>query len=620
MLTQEERNRKAEIEKKLAEKGLLPDGYSPDVPERKSNMSNKFMERLKIGFGNDKGKVMYLKKNAQKLGIEDATINAKGELVVKEGGSWKRLNPPGPDVGDIANMVGHSVVPAGASIGTGAGFVAGGPMGSVVGATAGGAGAEGVRQDIGAMLGTNYTESPADALQAILAEGSISGISQAVALGAVKGLQALKGPAKQALAKTLENTANIPSEFTAYAMEHPEVLKNVGDIKLPSGRIYKISQGVQKQILEALDDTGKAIGKSVAGGVKANPANVVDDMIKDARPGITIGKELVPEQSGVSALIDKDAKAFEGAVNKVKEVAGSVLPQESKEANLKMFNINDLKERFITGVQKQIDNWGGVDRFTATDKTIIADIMKDIDDAQGRYGAKVSFNKLHNIKEKIYDLVKFEKGKTMGGRADTPGESYLKGVAKDINTQLGDAYEPYKLANQKFSQIKEATKGLPSETTKFVKNLKGSLIKVVKGNADEITMDQLEKLDDIYKTVYNKSFLDPVKKMAEEYRIKSGTVSAFKGKVDPSILASGLTLSGGSALQGGINTLAGQGTHGAGIAGTLGLLLAMSSSPKVAKLGIQGASLLGKVGRRMAIPEGARSFGIQAIPRLLKSN
>jgi len=165
-------------------------GESPDRPLFKEPNRNwlqgAFWDQLKIGVGDDAGKIAYLKK----IGFEDVKLNKQGALVVKEDGAWKYFNRPGPSMSDVANAPGHLIVPAAQGVGSAVGFGLGAAtlnpgaafLGGVAGGAAGGAAGETTRMGLGLLAGTQSKFDKGSIGWATAGGGVYGGISSSLAL------------------------------------------------------------------------------------------------------------------------------------------------------------------------------------------------------------------------------------------------------------------------------------------------------------------------------------------------------------------------------------------------------------------------------------------------------
>jgi len=180
------------------------------------------IERAKIGFGNDAGKVRYLKDH-----FDDATLNSKGELVVKDKGFWYRVNPKGLDIGDVANLPGHLIAPLVSSayaIPTIA-ATGGNPLAVTAMTGLGGSAGEALRQIIGTAVGTNYMKTPGEAAKSIAAEGALMAAPVAVGYGIAK----LKVPMGETLKTLAREDAKSFGDTILYSLGKvlsPEDLSN----------------------------------------------------------------------------------------------------------------------------------------------------------------------------------------------------------------------------------------------------------------------------------------------------------------------------------------------------------------------------------------------------------
>lgn len=186
---------------------------TPDTAVQESPVS--VFDRAKLSFGDDKGKVNYLKKN-----YKEAAFNSDG-LVVNDNGVWKQVDPEGFQdpwevAKDLADWAGTAPVVAGSILGGTAGAAAG-PAGSTAGFAAGSGVGEGARIAAGKVLGT-YDGEAEDIAKDVGIEMLFSLGGSAVAAGikpGLKGLSAgLKRVAKEAAPRTKEAYVGFASKIT----------------------------------------------------------------------------------------------------------------------------------------------------------------------------------------------------------------------------------------------------------------------------------------------------------------------------------------------------------------------------------------------------------------------
>jgi hypothetical protein len=180
---------------------------SPDAPVNESPVG--FVDRFKMSLGNTKGSVGYLKTK-----FPDATVDASGDLVVKDSGVWKRVDLAGISgddgwkvseiLGDVADVGGDLLVGAGSIASMAA---TGG--GSALALAAGGSGVAGaVKGVLGRVAGT-YDASPEEFVKDVLIDTAMGLGGEAVMLGgkAVLGPTLKKGLAS--LSKMGEATQDL---------------------------------------------------------------------------------------------------------------------------------------------------------------------------------------------------------------------------------------------------------------------------------------------------------------------------------------------------------------------------------------------------------------------------
>lgn len=182
---------------------LAAEGFKPGQLDLRLNTPDSALQespvsaadRAKLSFGNDKGKVGFLRKQ-----FKEAAFNADGLTVLDKDGIWKQVDPdnyndPWEVAKDLADWAGDVPV-IGGSIG---GAVAAGGstlgFGTAAGA-AGGAGAgEGARVAVGKLLGT-YDGDAVDVAKDVGVEMLLSMGGSAVAAGVKPGLRAVAGSLK----------------------------------------------------------------------------------------------------------------------------------------------------------------------------------------------------------------------------------------------------------------------------------------------------------------------------------------------------------------------------------------------------------------------------------------
>lgn len=521
-------------------------GSTPENPLPESPISRNMIERLKIGFGNDKGKVNYLKKK-----FEDAKLNKGGELVVKDKGQWKRVNPPGFDVGDVANLAGHSVVPAAGT----AGALLSAPLaGGTPGAALGAMGGEAVRQIVGEMAGTQYTEAPEEAIKSMLAEGSIAGGTMLAFYGAGKGWQALKGPVKQGISKTLSITTGVPQDVVETAIDHPEYLKEGYKVKLPDGRIYKMTTGAINKLKGALAEAGDDIEKTVLKSPTLAEAGV------DMNP--------------VVAKINNEVGKYEGA------------------------KITRLNPTELAKVQDLLDD------LMKGEGRIGAGMPSSLQIESGSYEMPhlMTFARAHEIKQAIYkEAQAYYKDPTYSKKVG----DILATAAEEINAQLRNMSKEYGAANDIASTIYKTFDllpgKLPRETAPAAKKLASMGSGYVKGTLKPAEEEVLNAVEETLRSTTGKSLIEPLTKVKAGYDLTSRVGPEFAKGGDPvkSAILALLAGSGGigpTAMSAASGDIGGAAARAGGSLGTAGLAAALAD-PRLVGLGIRGANLAGKVAR-----------------------
>lgn len=101
--------------------------------------------------------------------------------------------------------------------------------------------------------------------------------------------------------------------------------------------------------------------------------------------------------------------------------------------------------------------WLGAERLQANEKETLRKLHEMLQSPEGRFGNKMSFQKLHQAKELLYDNINYAKStRPAGFRApDTEGERLLKSIANSINKKLGKASPEYAKANKYYSLYKK---------------------------------------------------------------------------------------------------------------------------------------------------------------------
>lgn len=171
----------------------LKEFNSPDTPLKSSGLVG-LDDRLKLSMGNTKGKVDFLKSKA---GIEDASFNKEGEIVIKKNGIWEKIEKDGLGSGNYASMarelVGDMADVAGFGLVMGGGLV-GSPLGPK-GMALGSMGGEGVRTALGQLVGTysdvsltedGSTKVSLNAVKDMATEGAMVLVGDKLTRGALK--------------------------------------------------------------------------------------------------------------------------------------------------------------------------------------------------------------------------------------------------------------------------------------------------------------------------------------------------------------------------------------------------------------------------------------------------
>jgi hypothetical protein len=151
------------LEKVLAKVGVDPKKANIELntPDEASDVSPISMaDRAKLQLGNTKGQLAYLKGK-----FEDAAVHEENGLVVKHKGAWHKVDSDSMDPWELTKDVVEGAVTlvpsvAGSTLGALAGTLAAGPVGGIIGAGAGGAGAENGRIFLGRVAGTYKIEDP----------------------------------------------------------------------------------------------------------------------------------------------------------------------------------------------------------------------------------------------------------------------------------------------------------------------------------------------------------------------------------------------------------------------------------------------------------------------------
>lgn len=231
-------------------------GLTSDTPMQESPVS--IADRFKLSFGNQKGAVNYLKEKFQ-----DAKVNGNGDLVVKQNGIWKAVDPDGWGTANTIAGKGEEFLKdfvdlsddASSIIATGAGASVGGAPGAVLA----GAGASYANSSLGRWLGTydasdgeqiadaaldslmvagGYAILPAGKIAAKMASGSAKNLLKATGLQKVISnptlddmatgvLNGVKNTSKRASNAFLRAAASKPGATEVIIQSPDEILTNV---------------------------------------------------------------------------------------------------------------------------------------------------------------------------------------------------------------------------------------------------------------------------------------------------------------------------------------------------------------------------------------------------------
>jgi hypothetical protein len=301
---------------------------SPDAAIENSPVTSA--DRLKMSFGNEAGKIDFLKNK-----FEGVKYDPDGALIVKKNGVWHQVDPDGlgngnawemtkelmADLADAAPTIGL----IGASIGAGA-VTGGTSLVAQAGAQAAAGGAiEGIRTSLGRALGT-YKATAEEQVQDIGLEMLFNLGGTYVAAGAGAMAKGAKGYLVQKLAKSAQNLADAPPE----------------------------SQKLISQILGPM-----TVGADAVEGVIKNPVPVtgfLDDALRASNSEKQAADVLVEGQvnslaSIASKLPETMSKLYTTTVSKLM----NEVPEEGFKSNLDTVHrglFQDLMERGAVVVSK----------------------------------------------------------------------------------------------------------------------------------------------------------------------------------------------------------------------------------------------------------------------------
>lgn len=252
-----------------------------------------FIDRAKLALGNEPGKLKYLRNK-----FEAADTDAEGNLVVKDGGVWKRVDPSAAELSDFADLADVAVY-------TGTALAA---APTVAGAAAAGAVGSGIKTILGKAAGT-YAGDEASMLKDAVLDAVISGVGQKVMLGASNSetFKAIKegisgfaknssNAVKDIVSGVLHVTSGAQRQNVTRVFERPEQVNAALDALVKKGfrEDSILEQGKRMavdSITETLDGAQKALSSRYAEGlvevvqtapktVTANISGVFDDGLK----------------------------------------------------------------------------------------------------------------------------------------------------------------------------------------------------------------------------------------------------------------------------------------------------------------------------------------------------
>lgn len=290
------------------------------------------IDRLKLSFGNTKGSVAYLKSKFQ-----DATVDSRGDLVVKDQGAWKRvdLDGLGDDegwkvsemLGDVADIGGDALVGAGGL----AGAIGGGGIASVGTAAAGSGVAGGIKNVLGRVAGT-YDATPSEFVKDVLIDTAMGMAGEGIVLGG----KAFVGPALKRGFTKLSNLGEASQDILAktFAAADPET--GAGTFRTIMQRGREIVDGMTS----VNDRAAKMASSRGAQGAEAGVSETATELAGKIlyKDTVDAAKPLVTDiQSNLSNFYEKeiqgafkeslDANAFQEAKANVKQYGAEALNQ-----------------------------------------------------------------------------------------------------------------------------------------------------------------------------------------------------------------------------------------------------------------------------------------------------
>lgn len=300
----------------IGDAALAPAQSERAAPEDQSGAS--FMQRLGAGFkGSPQSEANYYEA-LNGPGSARVTRDGAVEIMDPASGKWKRANPHGLDMGDVAGFVGNLpeiIGGAGGAIVAGAAGGAAGGIGAIPAAIAGGvagsAGGNVVRQAIGALLPGQEAETlgqrATDVGGAFVLGGVGEGAGQLAYHGAIRPVaQALmrgaatKGAPSLAEAGAIEASMNrgaapgsapfklLPGEATGdrtLQMVEEAARKDVSGAQLFAARTSQDVAAVRDKALRMVDDVrggARPVSDLMLGGKVGGVFKEVDDAMESA--------------------------------------------------------------------------------------------------------------------------------------------------------------------------------------------------------------------------------------------------------------------------------------------------------------------------------------------------
>jgi len=539
----------------------ITDASSLNTPEQAISESPvSFLDRLKLSFSVDPDRPAAVKK--MKETFSEAKMTEDGTLVVNENGVWKRVDPRGLDAGDLADMAGYLLPVLGFSIGAPLGAAAvGAPtlgFGIPVGAVAGGAAGSGIgevaRQQIGVGMGV---KEPGVYLPSLGLEMVGGAAGPYVEKGVGIAWRAGKGQLLKAVPKLANMLAGVPEEVVEWAMKHPEDITSgaVKEVKLPSGRIYKMSKGILIKLQKAVGAAGSEIEKEVAkqagkaGGQPINASLVKAQVTRYVNELIDDGLIKIPKTA-------KGAQFDEAAIRRLEHI-----PEP-----LKM-------------LYDKIDDMA-VKRYSATTQ---------------KYVPSLTFEEAHNLKQTLYGLNKKYYGKAADW-TDVIHKGYA--IAADtINQQLRDISPDYMKYNLRYGELVDTISdaGLDlAEKGPTVKKINAWLTKVAKGTISEPEKETLANLSKAAGKDITSAAAKAGQAVQAQKAMAGRTAREFGKPTDPiraAILAT--TMGGEEAMTGNIPGAVSKGLGGA-----------LAAVPAAWGYGIKGAHLASQFVKPVLEPVG----------------